>query len=262
MQLALFRQDRTAAAIKESGRTMASLATMRPDRHRASLELDKSPLFASLDKASADAIRSAMTTVVYERGWIVFREGEEGDSLFVIADGRLKVSRSSWDGREKVVAVLGPGDFVGELSVFDGGPRPMTTTAMADDVVLLRLDAEALHSLMARQEGVAQHLLRALARRLRFTNDSVDDLIFLDVPGRIARALVDLGDRFGHPTPNGLVIHHGMSQAELADLAGTSRETVSRVMRMFARRRWLTYEVRQVCILDMPAMRYRAGERD
>jgi CRP/FNR family cyclic AMP-dependent transcriptional regulator len=234
---------------------------MRLDRHQASVELDKSPLFASLDKAAADALRSAMTDVEYERGSIVFREGDEGDSLFVIADGRLKVSRSSWDGREKVVAVLGPGDLVGELSVLDGGPRTMTTTAIGD-VVLLRLGAESLNSLLARQHGVAQQLLRALASRLRFTNDSMADLIFLDVTGRIARALIDLGDRFGHDSPNGLVIHHEMSQAELADLAGTSRETVSRVLGTFARRRWLTYEVGQVCILDMNALRHRAGQRD
>lgn len=234
---------------------------MRPDRHQASVELDKSPLFASLDKAAADALRNAMTKVEYERGSIVFREGDKGDSLFVVADGRLKVSRSNWDGREKVVAVLGPGDLVGELSVFDGGPRTMTTTAIGD-VVLLRLGAESLNSLLARQHGVAQLLLRALARRSRFTNDSMADLIFLDVPGRIARALTDLGDRFGHDSPNGLVIHHEMSQAELADLAGTSRETVSRVLGTFARRRWLTYEVRQVCITDMTALRHRAGQRD
>lgn len=220
---------------------------------------ERNPLFAILDATGRNFVRSLMTQRELERGWVLFREGERGESLFVIVEGRIKVGRSNWDGRQNVVAILGPGELFGELSVFDGGPRTMTATAIGH-VLLLELDGPSLDVLLFRHPEVGRELLRSLAGRLCRTNDSMADLVFLDVAARVAKVLLNLAERFGRLTVAGLMIYHELRQDEVANLVGTSRETANRALVDFARRGWLTYDVGQVCIKDLPALRRRAGE--
>ncbi len=120
----------------------------------------------------------------------LFHEGDPGDRLYVVMEGKVKLHRTSPDGRENMLAVLGPGELIGELSLFDPGPRTATRTALTE-VKLLGLGTATSTWLNARPE-VAAALLRAVARRLRKTNDQMSDLVFSDVPGRVARALLDL----------------------------------------------------------------------
>ena len=105
---------------------------------------------------------------------------------------------------------------------------------------------------------VARHLLRALARRLRRTNEALADLVFSDVPGRVAKALLDLSERFGRPTDDGLRVAHDLTQEELAQLVGASRETVNKALADFASRGWLRLEARAVVLLDVDRLRKRA----
>ena len=102
------------------------------------------------------------------------------------------------------------------------------------------------------------HLLRALAQRLRRANDVMADLVFTDVPGRVAKALLDLADRFGEQTPEGLQVHHDLTQEELAQLVGASRETVNKALADFAARGWLTLSAKSVLIIDAERLAKRA----
>ena len=133
--------------------------------------------------------------ITLPRGRVVFHEGEPGDSLFIVEAGKVKLARSSPDGRENLLAVMGPSDMFGELSVFDPGPRTSTATAVTD-VRLARMRAPLRPWIEAHPE-IGEQLLRVLARRLRRTNDTLADLIFTDVPGRVAKALLQLADRSG-----------------------------------------------------------------
>ena len=101
-------------------------------------------------------------------------------------------------------------------------------------------------------------MLGALARRLRRTNDSLSDLVFSDVPGRVAKALLDLSNRFGRPTDAGVLVDHGLTQEELAQLVGASRETVNKALADFASRGWLRLEAKAVVLLDVERLRHRA----
>jgi len=215
------------------------------------------PLFVGLDDESGDLLASALTTRTVVRGHVVFSEGDPGDRLFVVLDGKTKISRAAADGRENLLAVLGPGEMFGELSLFDPGPRTATATAVTDST-LASLDHDDLRPLMLAQPAVAVELLRALAQRLRRTNEAMADLVFSDVPGRVAKALLDLAERFGDQGPEGILVHHDLTQEELAQLVGASRETVNKALSEFANRGWLRLEGRSVLLIDRERLARRS----
>ena len=217
----------------------------------------QAPLFAVLDDDAASALKSSMTPVQLGRGQVLFHEGDPGDRLYVIIDGKVKLGRTSGDGRENLLAVLGPGEMFGELSLFDPGPRNATATAVAD-TSLIGLGEDGLTTWLGGRPEVARQLLRALARRLRRTNENLADLVFSDVPGRVAKALLDLSERFGAPADDGLRVAHDLTQEELAQLVGASRETVNKALADFASRGWLRLEARAVVLLDVERLRRRA----
>jgi CRP/FNR family transcriptional regulator len=145
----------------------------------------------------------------------------------------------------------------GELSLFD--PRPRTASAIAvTECRLAGLGHDDLRPWLTGHPEVAVQLLRALAQRLRKTNDVMADLVFTDVPGRVAKALLDLAERFGQPSEAGLHVHHDLTQEELAQLVGASRETVNKALADFAQRNWLRIEARAVVILDIERLRKRS----
>jgi CRP-like cAMP-binding protein len=217
----------------------------------------KAPLFAALDDEDAEHLIASMSRSLMERGDILFHEGDQGDRLYVIAEGKIKLGRRSPDGRENLLAILGPGEMFGELSLFDPGPRTATATAIAETQILA-LDNEQLTTYLEARPGVAVTLLAALARRLRRTNESLADLVFTDVPGRVAKALLDLSRRFGRPVEDGVLVAHDLTQEELAQLVGASRETVNKALADFATRGWLKLEARAVLLQDVDRLRRRA----
>ncbi|MEO3937760.1 Crp/Fnr family transcriptional regulator [Dermatophilaceae bacterium Soc4.6] len=217
----------------------------------------RAPLFAALDDEAGSALLSGMSTVRMERGDVLFREGDPGDTLYVIGEGKVKLGRTSPDGRENLIAILGPGEMFGELSLFDPGPRTMTATAVAE-VQLMGLGNESLTGLLSGRPEVSKALLAALAQRLRRTNEHLADLVFTDVPGRVAKALLDLATRFGRPVENGVMVSHDLTQEELAQLVGASRETVNKALADFASRGWLRLEARAVLLMDVERLQRRA----
>jgi CRP-like cAMP-binding protein len=147
--------------------------------------------------------------------------------------------------------------MLGELSLFDPGPRTATAIAVTGTTVL-SMGHEALLPWLVGRPDLAVALLAALARRLRRTNVALADLVFSDVPGRVAKALLDLGEKFGEATPNGLLVHHELTQEELAQLVGASRETVNKALADFSQRGWIRIEQRSVTLLDVDRLDRRA----
>lgn len=211
--------------------------------------LSRAPMFAALDPEAAAALQASMDTLSLGRGQILFNEGERGDRLYVITEGKMKLGHASSDGRESLLAVLGPAELLGELSLFDPGPRTATATALTE-TSLMGLGHAALRPWLTGRPEVAEALLQALAQRLRRTNDQMADLVFSDVPGRVAKTLLDLGDKFGRPLPDGVHVTHDMTQEELAQLVGASRETVNKALADFAARGWIRLESRSVVLID------------
>jgi CRP/FNR family transcriptional regulator len=219
--------------------------------------LSRAPLFEALDYDGARALASRMTEVGLGRGERLFAEGDVGDSLYVVLEGKIKLTRAAADGRENLLSVIGPGEMFGELSLFD--PRPRTSSASAiTDARLAALAHDKLLVWLSGRPEVALHLLRALAQRLRRANDVMADLVFTDVPGRVAKQLLDLAGRFGQAQPDGLHVNHDLTQEELAQLVGASRETVNKALADFAARGWIHLSARSVVLLDTERLRRRA----
>ncbi|MGJ9423117.1 Crp/Fnr family transcriptional regulator [Aeromicrobium sp. CF3.5] len=219
--------------------------------------LRQAPLFAGLDDDAAATLSGSMSPSSLRRGEILFNEGDDGNQLYVVIEGKIKLGRTSPDGRENLLAILGPGQMFGELSFFDPGPRSATATAVTD-VEMKSLGHEALIPVLEAHPVVAQALLNQLAGRLRRTNEVVGDLVFSDVPGRVAKALLDLASRFGRRADDGIHVNHDLTQEELAQLVGASRETVNKALADFASRGWLRLEPRSVVILDLERLQRRS----
>jgi CRP/FNR family transcriptional regulator, cyclic AMP receptor protein len=211
--------------------------------------LRRAPLFEALDEEETRALRAGVTDVELARGERLFDEGDVGDRLFVVLDGKIKLTRTSADGRENLISLVGPGEMFGELSLFDPRPRTMSASAVTE-VRLAALAHEYLRSWLSGRPDVALHLLAALARRLRRTNEVMSDLVFTDVPGRVAR--------FGIQQEDGLQVNHDLTQEELAQLVGASRETVNKALADFVARGWIQLHPKSVLLIDTERMRKRA----
>jgi CRP/FNR family cyclic AMP-dependent transcriptional regulator len=220
--------------------------------------LRAAPLFEGLDDAAYAALAGRVTTTRIARGDDLFREGDPGHALHVVVDGKVKICRSSPDGRENVVAILARGDLLGELSLFDAQPRGATATAVVDAELATLAEAD-FHAWLGEHPHVSYGLLRALAVRLRQTNEQMADLVFTDVPGRIAKTVLGLAERFGEASEDGAVrVAHDLTQEELAQLVGASRETVNKALAEFAARGWLRVDGRAVVLLDRDRLARRA----
>lgn len=219
--------------------------------------LRQAPLFRGLDDEAANALGTTMQELRLKHGEVLFHEGDSGDKAYVVVEGKVKLGRTSPDGRENLLSVLGPGQMFGELSLFDPGRRNSTATAVTD-CMLRTMGQEDLVTWLTGRPEVARNLLLQLASRLRRTNEAVADLVFSDVPGRVAKALLDLAQRFGKPSEEGIDVHHDLTQEELAQLVGASRETVNKALADFASRGWIRLEPRSVTLLDLDRIGRRA----
>ena len=215
------------------------------------------PLFKDIDAEDLEALGQLMSETTLKRGDSLFREGDDGDRLYIVTDGKVKLSHSSDDGRENLIAVLGPGEIIGELSLFDLGARSSTVAAIAP-TRLVSLSHKDMMSFINQHPDMAITMLRELARRLRNTNTALADLVFSDVPGRVAKALLDLADRFGSTTEDGVHVPHDLTQEELAQLVGASRETVNKSLAEFVSRGWIRLEGRAVLLIELARLQRRA----
>jgi CRP/FNR family transcriptional regulator len=219
--------------------------------------LAQAPLFEALSEEDARALRSGVIDVALDRGERLFAEGDTGDSLYIILSGKIKLTKAAPDGRENLLSVHGPGEMFGELSLFDPVPRTSSATAITN-ARLAGIAHDDVRAWLSTRPEVAMHMLQALAQRLRRINEVKADLVFTDVPGRVAKALLDLSDRFGVPTPDGIQVNHDLTQEELAQLVGASRETVNKALADFAARGWIHLAAKSVLIIDADRLRKRA----
>jgi CRP/FNR family cyclic AMP-dependent transcriptional regulator len=219
--------------------------------------LSEAPLFDALSPEDSQALRAKVLVVRLNRGERLFSEGDAGDKLYIILSGKIKLTKASVDGRENLQSVHGPGEMFGELSLFDPVPRTASATAITD-TGLAGLAHDDVRAWLSSRPEVSMHLLQALAQRLRRINEVKADLVFTDVPGRVAKALLDLEERFGVPTPDGIQVNHDLTQEELAQLVGASRETVNKALADFAARGWIQLAAKSVLIVDNDRLRKRA----
>lgn len=213
---------------------MTSTSTAARPRQIVDLLRDV-PLFAGLDPDDLARLSLLITEKRYPRDTVIVSATDPGDALYVVADGEVKVSLWSDNGREVILAALGPGSFFGEMSLVDGEPRS-ANVACTTDALVLRLGRKEFLQVLRSYPSLAINVMTELCVRLRRADESIGNLALLDVYGRVARYLLELCDEEGEAVAEGQVLKQIPTQQHIAARIGTSRETVSRALSEFQRR--------------------------
>lgn len=211
------------------------------------------PLFEGLDEAHLEALAQVTASRRFPKGVTIFFEGDRGDALYIVRVGYVKIYRVAEDGREKTLALLSNGEFFGEMALLDEEPRSAVAETL-ESTTLYILHRNDFRRLLAESASMSLQILRVLTRRLRQTNAQVTDLVFKDVRSRVGRALLDLAKRHGVAIEAGSKVALKLTHQELANLVGTARETVSRILAEFQDARYITFEGRYVVVVDREAL--------
>jgi CRP/FNR family transcriptional regulator, cyclic AMP receptor protein len=209
-------------------------------------------LLAAVPAADLEALAAGSRIRTFRRGQVVFTAGEPGETVMVVISGRVKVMVRSADGGELTLTVIGPGAMFGENGVADGGPRSADAEALAETRMLL-IPRELLVDLCERVPAVALVLLRSVTANLRRLTEAASDLVFLDLPRRVAKVLLS------QPRGQDGVISPSLSQEELAHQAGGSRQSINAALRGFERRGWIRVSGRTVTVTQAAALNRFAG---
>lgn len=213
-------------------------------------------IFAGLDADGLRELAAAARRRTFRNGEVIFHRDDPGQVLYVIRRGKVKIYITSPDGQEVSLAVFGPGEYFGELALLDGQPRSASAVAIepAETYALQRND---FISAVMHHPRIAVQVMHVLSRRLRQTDAMIEDLLFLDVHGRVAKKLLELAELHGERTPEGIRINMRLTQGELAGMVGASRESVNKVMGYFTDKRFLTTDKYRVTITRLADLRRR-----
>lgn len=223
------------------------------DTARKTALLRLCPLFEHASTADLEQLASKSVLRHYRRGTVVFYEGDPGDSLLVVAEGRLRVLTRSEDGSELLLAVVSPPESIGILAIADGGPRSATVEAMTASVALRVGRADVLR-LAANAPPVADALVGMLAVVVRRMNGTAADLVFLDLPRRLAKLLLEQSRGAA-----GNLVDISWTQADMANFIGATRQSVNSTLRDFQRRGWITAEGHLLRVSEPAALARFAG---
>ena len=192
--------------------------------------LRKLPVFADLEAADLAAIGRITAERRVERNRTVFAEGDPGEGFHFIRSGKVKVFKSSEDGKEHILNILGPGDVFAEVLLFNEAPYPASATAIEDSVigVIRNRDLEAL---LVDYPKIAVRIIRVMSKKLQYIQSRIKLLALSDSQAKVAQALDYLTERYGRQTERGWEVALEINRQDLANMAGTTRETVSRVFR-------------------------------
>lgn len=216
--------------------------------------LKQTPIFSDLSDEELDGIIPHVVKRRLKRNTVIFHENDPAAAFYLVKTGRVKIYKAGPDDREQVLAILGDGQIFGDVPAFDGGPYPATAATMADSEIYL-IRSEDFQELVRRYPEVALKIIRVLGQRLRQSMELVRDLSFKQVPHRLAGLLLKLGSEYGGETEEGLLIDLPLSRQELADIVGTSRETITRELKKMEREGMLKVERRLITIIDLDRLK-------
>jgi len=205
------------------------------------------PIFSELSEADCEALAQLSSRRRYPKDTVVFFENDEGDSLFMIVSGRIKVTILGDDGREVILTVLGPGEFFGEMALLDDEPRSATAIAI-EECELLSLQRSDFEGVLAAKPSISMALIGVLTTRLRKANHQISTLALLDVYGRVARVLLDMARDEGRRLKDGQIAFRRATHQEIANRIGTTRETVTRMMKDLERQSLLRIDGREIVL--------------
>tara|TARA_Y100000294_G_scaffold114370_1_gene106053 strand:+ start:180 stop:860 length:681 start_codon:yes stop_codon:yes gene_type:complete len=209
------------------------------------------PLFSDLSDTSLKVITGKMVARSYDKEKMILIEESAGETFFLISKGTVKITRMSDDGREVILAILGEGDFFGEMALLDGEGRSANVIAL-EDAKVLTLQRSDFLDILERFPKIAIHLLKELTARIRHSDQQIESLSLSDAEQRISLVLIRLAEEMGQIKEGTVTIEHIPYQQDIANMAGTSRETVSRVYKMLEDKNHIVRDGKALKIIDFP----------
>src|SRR5688500_16208954 len=205
------------------------------------------PIFSELSEADIASLGRLTSRRACPKDTVVFFENEEGDSFFIILDGRIKVTILGDDGREVILSMLGPGDFFGEMALLDNEPRSATAIAV-EESELLSLHRTDFQTVLTENRSITTALIKILPARLRRATHQISTLALLDVYGRVARVIVDMAREEGRRLRDGRIAFRRATHQEIANRIGTTRETVTRMLKDLERQGLIHVEGKEIVV--------------
>jgi CRP/FNR family transcriptional regulator, cyclic AMP receptor protein len=205
------------------------------------------PIFSELTDDDVASLARLASRRRYPKDQVVFFENEEGDFFFMILEGRIKVTILGDDGREVILTVLGPGDFFGEMALLDNEPRSATAIAV-EDSELLSLHRTDFQTVLTENRSITSALIKSLTARLRKANHQISTLALLDVYGRVARVIAEMARDEGRRLRDGRIAFRRATHQEIANRIGTTRETVTRMLKDLERQGLIHIEGKEIVV--------------
>jgi CRP-like cAMP-binding protein len=214
--------------------------------------IERNSLFRGLPAATIEHIAALATRRTFENGAVVFMRGDPGDSLYGVVTGKVRISSSAPGGKEVFLNVMEPGDTFGEIALLDGQARTATATTLSgSELIVIR--REQFQVLLRREPKLATHLIELLCKRVRWTAQQMEDSTLLGAPARIAKRLLSLASVHGRETPAGIKLT--ISQEELAQFLGLSRQIVNKHLQTWKRKHWVALGRGSVTVVSQRALR-------
>ncbi len=219
--------------------------------------LKQTGLFADLEEEELAQLSKMINEKEVKKREPVYLPGRPGQTVYVLKEGRIKLSRMTAEGRFLTLDFLEPGDIFGEIAPAENTRRNTMAEALEDSYVC-EMNREAFATLLRAKPELALRVVEWMDQKRRRFEVRLDELLYRDVPTRLARLLLRLAEEHGTVSPDGIHVHLGLTHEELANLIATTRETVSKFMSEFRTRRLIDYDAREIRLLDLPALQKRA----
>ncbi|MEI6846034.1 MAG: Crp/Fnr family transcriptional regulator [Candidatus Firestonebacteria bacterium] len=212
------------------------------------------PLFDNVSLKDLGNICKNIIERRYPKGSFLFFENEEGNSLYIMVSGLVKIFTSDQSGRIKTLAYLKEGDFFGEMAMLDEQKRSASASVMEESIVLI-LNRSDFQREILNKPFIAIRLMQALSFRLRSADKQIEDLTFRNLPGRVASALIELTKKYGEKTPEGVRISLRLTHQELAEIIGTAREVVTSILNDFRKANCITINQKHITITNFQELK-------
>jgi CRP/FNR family transcriptional regulator, cyclic AMP receptor protein len=213
-------------------------------------------IFAGLGDDDVQELMSVAKRRTFRSGDVIFHRDDPGQVLYVIKEGKVKICLTSSDGQEIALVVFGKGEYFGELALLDGFPRSADAIAV-EKVECYTLQRSDFHNAIMKNPKIAIQVLEVLSKRLRNTDEKVEDLIFLDVYGRVAKKLLELAETHGTSVEDGIRINMRLTQQDLASMVGASRESVNKVIGYFTDKEFISTDKHHVTVHRLTDLKRR-----
>lgn len=211
-------------------------------------------IFSKLSDKELEKFLGILSEKTYKDGEIIFHKDDPGSSLFILKSGLVKISINDKKGNEYILKIMYPFDFFGEMALLDGQSRSATVTSLEISTALI-IKREHFISLIEKHPQIALSIMAVLSRRLRKTDEKIGNLRFADAYGKVAEIILDIADESGIRNKSGIVLNLKLSRQGLADFAGVSRETVTRILNEFKKSGCIKMEKGKITILNEAMLR-------